>query len=73
MARVVPAVQYRVADLDFATWHAHLAARPTQAPLIFVQPRREATRAAQDTRQRMEPLDLAAWRDRLRGVERRAA
>jgi hypothetical protein len=73
MARVVHAVRFVGNDLDFATWYAHLAAHPTPARLLFLKPRREVARSPRGQQRRMEPLDLATWRARLSGVERRAA
>jgi hypothetical protein len=73
MNRLVGAVRFAGADLDFATWHAHLAGTPAAGRAIFQQPRREVEPAAQVDRRWVEPLDLAAWRARLSGAERRAA
>jgi hypothetical protein len=73
MARVIDAVRFVGADLTFATWFDHLAARPTPARLIFLQPRREVAPTAQRGNRQIEMLDFAAWRARLSGAERRAA
>jgi hypothetical protein len=73
MARVADGVRFVGSDLTFATWYAHLAARPTPARGIFLQPRREIEPTARVDRRRMEPLDFTAWRARLSGAERRAA
>ncbi|HEY7031492.1 MAG TPA: hypothetical protein VH482_09210 [Thermomicrobiales bacterium] len=73
MARVAYGVRFVGADLDFATWHAHLATRSMPARALFQQPRREIEPAAEVERRWVEPLDLASWRARLRGAERRAA
>jgi hypothetical protein len=73
MARDAYGVRFVGADLDFATWHAHLAGRSMPAHAIFLQPRGEIEAAAQVERRWVEPLDLASWRSRLKGAERRAA
>ena len=58
---------------DYATWHAHLAARGAPSRLIFV-PRRNAN-APQPTAARSGQilhLDLATWRARLAGSTKAA-
>jgi hypothetical protein len=58
---------------DYATWHAHLAARGAPSRLIFV-PRRSpsAAQPAPAGSGRILHLDLATWRARLTGSTRAA-
>jgi hypothetical protein len=73
MSRLMHAVRFSGADLDYAAWHAHLAAHPTPARLLFLRPRQGGSATQPTGERRAEPLDLATWRARLAGVERRAA
>jgi hypothetical protein len=62
-------------DLDHATWHAHIAARDTPSPLVFVQ-RRQGNGASSSTPARagrVVHLDLATWHAHIAGVAHLAA
>ena len=58
---------------DYATWHAHLAARGAPSRLIFV-PRRNpnAPQPAAARAGRVLHLDLPTWRARLAGSTKAA-
>jgi hypothetical protein len=65
MNRFVGAVRFAGAELDFATWHAHLAGTPAAGRAIFQQPRREVEPAAQvDRRWVPNPIETAAMVER---------
>jgi hypothetical protein len=74
MTHVGASVRVTSIHFDYATWHAHLAARGAPSRLLFV-PRhgRERARPGTAGTGRLIHLDLAAWQARLAGSTRVAA
>jgi hypothetical protein len=70
MTKLEPSVRVTGIHFDYATWHAHLAARGTPSRLVVV-PRTPARHAARTGR--ILHLSLATWEARLAGATRRAA
>ena len=74
MIHVGASVRVTSIHFDYATWHAHLAARGAPSRLVFV-PRHGGDQRRPGTAGsgRLIPLNLAAWRERLAGSTRVAA
>jgi hypothetical protein len=74
MTQVDPTIRVTSIHFDYATWHAHLAARERPSRLGFV-PRRAAngTRPVPIGSNRILHLNLATWQKRLAGSTRAAA